>query len=110
MVMVMWFAWVTWGRFSQENTPEGHTETHKSKVVMLGLFDLSAVFDTIDHEILLKRILRWCGINGTELKWFQSYLKERTQTVSVGSSHSKYETLKYGVQHGSVLGSMLFSV
>ncbi len=29
--MVMWFAWVIWGEFfSQENTPEGHTETHKS--------------------------------------------------------------------------------
>ncbi len=41
------------------------------------------------------------------LKWFQSYLKERTQTVSAGSSNSKYETLKYGVSHGSVLGPIL---
>ncbi len=48
---------------------------------MLVLLDLSAAFDTIDHEILLKRLLGWCGINGTVLKWFQSYLKERTQTV-----------------------------
>ncbi len=45
-----------------------------------------------------------------EHKWFQSYLKERTQTVSVGSSHSKYETLKYGVPQSSVLGPILFSI
>ncbi len=37
-------------------------------------------------------------------------MKERTQTVSVGSSHSKYETLKYGVPQGSVLGPILFSI
>ncbi len=85
-------------------------ELDKAKVVMLVLLDLSAAFDTIDHEILLKRLSRWCGINGTALKWFQLYLKERTQTVSVGSSHSKYKTLKYGVPQGSVLGPILFSI
>ncbi len=44
------------------------------------------------------------------LKWFQSYLKERTQTIRFGSSHSKYETLKHGVPQGSVLGPILFSI
>ncbi len=68
-------------------------ELDKDKVVMLVLFDLSAALDIIDHEILLKRLSRRCGINGTALKWFQTYLKERTQTLNVGSSHSKYETL-----------------
>ncbi len=85
-------------------------ELDKGKVVMLVLLDLSAAFDTIDYENLLKRLSRQCGINGTALKWFQSYLKERTQTVSVGSSHSKYETLKYGVPHGSVLGPIIFLI
>ncbi len=37
-------------------------------------------------------------------------MKERTQTVNVGSSHSKYETLRYGVPQGSVLGPILFSI
>ncbi len=57
-------------------------ERDKGKVVMLVLLDLSAAFDKIDHEILLKHLSRRCGINGTVLKWFQSYLKERTHNVS----------------------------
>ncbi len=44
------------------------------------------------------------------LSGFNHILKERTQTVSVGSSHSKYETLKYGVPQGSVLGPIHFSI
>ncbi len=45
------------------------------------------------------------------IKWFQSYLKERTQTLSVGSSrYSQYETLKYCVPQGSVLRPILFSI
>ncbi len=85
-------------------------ELDKGKVVMLVLLDLSAAFDTIDHKILLKRLSRQCGINETAFKWFQSYLKERTQIVSVGSNHSKYQTLKNGVPQGSVLGPILISI
>ncbi len=85
-------------------------ELDNGKVVMLVLLDHSAAFHTIDHEILLKRLSRQCGITGTALKWFQSYLKERTQTVNVGSSRSKYETLKYGVPQDSVLGPLPFSI
>jgi hypothetical protein len=75
-------------------------EMEKKNVVLLVLLDLSAAFDTIDHEILLKRLATRCGIQGNALKWFRSYLKDRTQSVTIKSSNSKKEPLKYGVPQG----------
>jgi hypothetical protein len=82
----------------------------KKKAVMLVLLDMSAAFDTIDHKILLKRLSERCGIKGTALKWFTSYLTNRSQSVVIGSSHSKRKSLKYGVPQGSVLGPILFTI
>ncbi len=79
-------------------------EMDKDNAVLLVLLELSAAFDTIDHEILLKRLSTRCGIEGTVLNWFHSYLSNRTQTVIIDSSESPLEPLKYGVPQGSVLG------
>ena len=47
----------------------------KGKVTVLTLLDLSAVFDTIDHNI--KHLSLWYGLSGTGLNWFSSYLTDR---------------------------------
>ena len=44
------------------------------KVSYLCLLDLSAPFDTIDHDILITRLSSWFGIHGSVLSWFKSYL------------------------------------
>ena len=72
------------------------------KVFVLTLLDLSAAFDTIDHNILLHRLEHAFGITGTALSWIRSYLSDRDQTVFVNGLKSEPFRLLYGVSRGSV--------
>ena len=77
---------------------------------ILVLLDLSAAFDTIDHKKLLDLLDVSFGIRGDTLKWFSSYLINRTQSVHIGSTFSTEQTLSFGVPQGSVLGPILFTI
>jgi len=73
------------------------------------LLDLSAAFDPVDHEVLLKRLQMSFGIDNTAYKWFQSYLSGRHQHVRRGSTRSLLTIqLVCGVPQGNVLGPILF--
>ena len=50
------------------------------KVVLLVLLDLSAAFDTVNHELLLSILARY-KVGGTALQWFSSYLADRSQSL-----------------------------
>ena len=76
--------------------------------VLLLLLDLSAAFDTVDHEILLGRLSSRFGIKGKALDWLRSYLTDRTQLVKVDDASSTVRPLHWGVPQGSVLGPMLY--
>ena len=78
--------------------------------VLLVLLDLSAAFDTIDHKTLLNILGTRLGITGTVLKWFHSYLTERTQAVVINGIESELVRLLFGVPQGSVLGPILFTI
>ncbi len=52
------------------------------------LLDLSATFNTIDHNILLNRLENFVGISGSALSWFKSYLSDRHPFVAVNEEVS----------------------
>jgi hypothetical protein len=79
-------------------------------VTILALLDLSAAFDTVDHQVLLHRLSYTYGIGGTALRWFQSFLTGRSQTVSFAGSQSATSPLTCGVPQGSVCGRILFNL
>ena len=73
-----------------------------------GIFpDFSKAFDTVNHNILLSK-LEFYGIRGVIKDWFSSYLRNRTQTVSLGFVNSDMQTACCAVPQGSVLGPLLF--
>ena len=74
------------------------------------MIHLSAAFDTINHDILLRRLRDRYGIMGDALKWVKSYLTNRFQKISINEYTSCSSLLSSGVPQGSVLGPLLFSL
>ena len=84
-----------------------HLDQHEVVVGMY--FDLQKAFDTVDHKILLEKLYN-CGIRGIVHDWFQNYLSNRKQFVSINNIDSNLGNINCGVPQGSVLGPLLFLI
>jgi hypothetical protein len=78
------------------------------KVTALTAIDLSAAFDTVDHDALLSVLNINFGIAGKALEWFSSYLRPRSLKVNVGSHYSREKDLTFSVPQGSCAGPVLY--
>jgi len=58
----------------------------KKAAVLVGL-DLSAAFDTINHDVLISRLESQFGVDGSASSWLRSYLTDRQQFVKLGIIH-----------------------
>ena len=77
----------------------------KQQVTALISIDLSATFDTVNHDILLKVLTKCFGISGTALQWYEHYLRPRSFKVNIESDYS----LAFSVPQGSCAGPILYS-
>ena len=70
--------------------------------------DLKKAFDTVDHEILLKK-LHLYGIKGTSYAWFKSYIQNRKQICLMNGKNHTPEKLDVGYHKDLILASFYFS-
>ena len=79
------------------------------EVCAMCIIDLSAAFNTVDHQILLQVLQLRFGVLGNALTWFESYLRPRFCKVKVGTRFSTIRSLDCSVPQGSLAGPNLYS-
>ena len=84
------------------------------KITTIIFLDLSKAFDTLNHNILLKKLEKY-GIHGSGLEWYKSYLCNQKMRVKCRTSQnettiSDISEVTYGAPQGSCLGPLLFTI
>ena len=85
------------------------TAVEDGKLAGVCFLDMSAAFDVVDHEILMKK-LHLYGFDTDAISWLRSYLTDRRQSVIIDGCLSKLEPVPDGVPQGSILGPLLYTL
>ena len=102
--------------FQQRHSPERavlqlveqiNQSIEKNEFTLRVFNDLFKNFDTVDHQILLKKS-QYCDIARNSLRWFENYFKIRRQFIYFEQNSTNKATLTCGVPQGSILGRLLF--
>ena len=81
----------------------------QKKISVIVLLDMSKVFDSIRHDLMLCKLRKAGGFEST-CAWFESYLSQREQVVEIQNTLSDPLPLTVGVPQGSIRGPVLFTL
>jgi hypothetical protein len=82
-------------------------EIDDKNIVGAVLLDFSAVFDIIDHSLLLEKHICY-GFTPPAILWIKSYLTNRTQRAFFNGSLAKIIQVKSGILQSRCLGPLRF--
>ena len=92
--------------FLTDKIVKGFDESLLTEMILI---DLQKAFNTINHEILLKKI-EAIGFSDKCIRWFRSYLCERICFIEIENKLSDFGKVSCGVHQGSILGPLLFLI
>ena len=79
----------------------------KSLLTGMAFLDLSKAFDTLDHNLMIKK-LSSLGFMNSALVRLNAYLTNRTQLIVTNGVVSDPQPIHFGIPQGSILGPLLF--
>ena len=82
----------------------------QGRSTLLVTLDITAAFDTVNHQMLLRCFEHNFGLSDNVLSWLTSYLSNRSQMVKIGNTCSESTTVDSGFPQGSVLGGLKYTM